>query len=228
MERLPPDNEQYHGVWEKLLRFTGNKSRAELLTDLGLGKRIASIVAKRLMVQLSELGEKPDALLLSRERFTAHENVSQGSIILDGSENASVQFASCCRPVPGDTIVGYLGRGEGLVVHTEDCTVARRLQHKDAERFIGVEWSDEPMRSFETGILVTVANGKGALARVAASLANAEADITHVDMDDERRQDATDLRFVVSVRDRTHLDSVLRNLKRTASVMNAVRVRPGG
>lgn len=228
MERLPPDNEQYHGVWEKLLRFTGNKSRAELLTDLGLGKRIASIVAKRLMVQLSELGEKPDALLLSRERFTAHENVSQGSIILDGSENASVQFASCCRPVPGDAIVGYLGRGEGLVVHTEDCTVARRLQHKDAERFIGVEWSDEPMRSFETGILVTVANGKGALARVAAALANAEADITHVDMDDERRQDATDLRFVVSVRDRTHLDSVLRNLKRTASVMNAVRVRPGG
>jgi guanosine-3',5'-bis(diphosphate) 3'-pyrophosphohydrolase len=228
MERLPPDDDKYHGVWDKLLRFTGNKSKVELLTDLGLGKRIASIVAKRLMVLLSELGEKPDALLLSRERFTAHENVSQGSITLDGSENASVQFASCCRPVPGDAILGYLGRGEGLVVHTEDCTVARRLQHKDAERFIGVEWSDEPMRSFETGLLVTVANGKGALARVAASLANAEADITHVDMDDERRQDATDLRFVVSVRDRTHLDSVLRNLKRTASVMNAVRVRPGG
>jgi GTP pyrophosphokinase len=228
IEKLPPDDETYRGLWEKLLRFTGNKSRAELLTDLGLGKRIASIVAKRLMTLLTEMGEKPDALLISRERFTAHENVSQGGLTLDGSENASVQFASCCRPVPGDAILGYLGRGEGLVVHTADCAVAKRLQHKDAERFIGVEWSDEPVRSFETGVLVTVANGKGALARVAAALANAEADITHVDMDDERAQDATDLRFVVSVRDRSHLESVLRNLRRTPSVMSAVRIKPGG
>src|SRR4051812_20663564 len=227
MDKLPPDDEANHATWDRLLRFTGNRTRAELLTDVGLGKRIASIVAKRLMTLLSEMGEKPDALLISRERFTAHENVSQGGLTLDGSENASVQFASCCRPVPGDSILGYLGRGEGLVVHTTDCTVAKRLQHKDAERFIGVEWADEPVRPFETGVLVTVANGKGALARVAAALANAEADITHVDMDDERAQDATDLRFVVSVRDRSHLESVLRNLRRTPSVMSAQRIRPG-
>lgn len=227
MEKLPPDNDAYHPVWDKLLRFTGNRNRAELLTDLGLGKRIAGIVAKRLMTLLAELGEKPDALLISRERFTAHETVSQGGLTLDGSENASVQFASCCRPVPGDGIVGYLGRGEGLVVHVDDCSVARRLQHKDSERFIGVEWSDEPVRLFETGVIVTVANGKGALARVAAALASAEADITHVDMDDDRAQDATDLRFVVAVRDRNHLESVLRNLRRTPSVMNARRIRPG-
>jgi GTP diphosphokinase / guanosine-3',5'-bis(diphosphate) 3'-diphosphatase len=225
--KLPPDEEAWQPVWEKLLRFTGNRSRAELLTDLGLGKRIAGIVAKRLVTLLAELGEKPDALLISRERFTAHETVSQGSITLDGSENASVQFASCCRPVPGDPIVGYLGRGEGLVVHTEECAVARRLQHKDSERFIGVEWSDEPVRPFETGLLVTVRNGKGVLARVAAALATAEADIVHVDMDDERSQDATDLRLVVSVRDRTHLEAVMRNVRRTPLVMRVQRIRPG-
>ena len=118
--------------------------------------------------------------------LAAHGRVSQGGLTLDGSENASVQFASCCRPIPGDGIVGYLGRGEGLVVHVENCAVARRLQHKDAERFIGVEWSDEPVRPFETGVLVTVANGKGTLARVAAALANAEADIIHVDMDEDK------------------------------------------
>ncbi|MBI5278594.1 MAG: bifunctional (p)ppGpp synthetase/guanosine-3',5'-bis(diphosphate) 3'-pyrophosphohydrolase [Burkholderiales bacterium] len=227
LERLPPEDDDYQPVWEKLLRFTGNRTRAELLTDLGLGKRIASIVAKRLVNLLAERGEKPDALLISRERFTAHENVSQGSVVLDGSENASVQFASCCRPVPGDEIVGYLGRGEGLVVHTADCAVARRLQHKDSERFIGVEWTDEPVRSFETGIKVTVANGKGVLARVAAALAGAEADITHVDMDDERAQDSTELRFIISVRDRTHLESVLRAVKRQAAVMRVRRVKPG-
>jgi guanosine-3',5'-bis(diphosphate) 3'-pyrophosphohydrolase len=214
-------------IWDKLLRFTGNRNRAELLTDIGLGKRIASIVGKRLMNLLAEHGERPDALLLTRERFTAHENISQGEVVLDGSENASVKFATCCRPVPGDAIVGYLGRGEGLVVHTEDCGVAKRLRHKDAERFIGVEWSDEPVRPFEASVLVTVANGKGVLARVAAALAGAEADITHVDMGAEETLDATDLRFVIAVRDKAHLDAVLRNLNRTTSVMRAQRVRPG-
>ncbi|MES2939005.1 MAG: bifunctional (p)ppGpp synthetase/guanosine-3',5'-bis(diphosphate) 3'-pyrophosphohydrolase [Pseudomonadota bacterium] len=227
MEKPPPDDEANRAIWEKLLRFTGNRSRAELLTDLGLGKRIATIVAKRLMNLMAERGEKPNALLISRERYTAHEHVTQGSVVLDGSENASVQFASCCRPVPGDSILGYLGRGEGLVVHAEDCAVAKRLQHKDAERFIGVEWSDEPVRPFETGVLVTVSNGKGVLARVASALASAEADITHVDMDEEPAQDATDLRFVISVRDRSHLEAVLRNLKRTPLVMRARRIRPG-
>jgi GTP diphosphokinase / guanosine-3',5'-bis(diphosphate) 3'-diphosphatase len=149
--------------------------------------------------------------------------VSQGEVVLDGSENASVQFATCCRPVPGDEIVGYLGRGEGLVVHTEDCAVAKRLQHKDSERFIGVEWADEPVRPFETSLLVTVSNGKGVLARVAAALASAEADITHVDMSDEKAQDATDLRFIVAVRDLHHLDAVMRTLKRTPSVMKVQR-----
>jgi GTP pyrophosphokinase len=228
MERLPPDDEEHRAIWEKLLRFTGNRTQAELLTDVGLGKRIASIVAKRLMMLLGEAGQRPDALLITRERFTAQDNVTQGEITLDGSENASVQFAACCRPVPGDKIVGYLGRGEGLVVHTEDCGVAKRLQHKDNERFIGVEWAEETVRPFETALLVTVANGKGMLARVAAAMAGAEADITHVDMGDERPQDAMDLRFVIAVRDRAHLDQVMRALKRTASVLRVKRIQPGG
>jgi len=55
-----------------------------------------------------------------------------------------VQFAPCCRPLPGDPILGYLGRGEGLIIHTSDCGVGQRLQYKDRERFMGVEWSEEP------------------------------------------------------------------------------------
>ncbi|MBC7436821.1 MAG: bifunctional (p)ppGpp synthetase/guanosine-3',5'-bis(diphosphate) 3'-pyrophosphohydrolase [Bdellovibrionales bacterium] len=226
MENLPDEDEANQPIWEKLLRFTGSRTRAELLTDIGLGKRIASIVAKRLMTLLAEKGQRPDALLMTRERFTAHESVSQGLVTLDGSENASVKFALCCRPIPGDAIVGYLGRGEGLVVHAEECAVARRLKHKDSERFFGVEWSDEPVRAFETSVVVTVNNGKGVLARVASALASAEADITHVDMGDEGVQDTMDIRFVIAVRDRIHLDTVLRNVKRTPSVLRAVRAMP--
>ncbi|MFZ9511698.1 MAG: TGS domain-containing protein, partial [Burkholderiaceae bacterium] len=224
IERMPEDDEAHHALWERVLRFTGNRSRGELLTDVGLGRRVASIVAKRIANLMAERGEKPDALLMTRERFTAHENVSQGAITVDGSENASVQYASCCRPLPGDVIVGYLGRGEGLVVHTAGCAVARRLQHKDSERFIAVEWSDEPARTFEAGVVVTVSNGKGVLARVAQAFASAEADIVHVDMGEEAAQEATDLRFVVALRDTQHLEAVLRTLKRTPSVLRASRI----
>ena len=105
---------------------------------------------------------------------------------------------------------------------------ARRLQHKDAERFITVAWADEPVRAFEVGIVVTVVNGKGVLARVAAALASAEADIVHLGMTDEAAQEALDLRFVIAVRDRAHLDHVLRTLRRTQSVLRAMRTMPVG
>lgn len=224
IENLPDNDKPHDAIWDKLMRFSGNRSRAELLTDIGLGKRIASIVAKRLTNLLAEQGEKPDALLITRERFGASNAVAQASVQIDGSENTSVRFAPCCRPIPGDHIVGYLGRGEGLTVHTLGCQVAQKLQYKDSERFLRVEWADEPVRTFETGIVVTVTNGKGVLAKVASALAVSEADITHVDMTDDAGDGAMDLRFVIAVRDINQLDSVLRNLRRTPVVIRAERI----
>jgi len=223
-DAFPGENPEYQPIWDKLLRFTGNKSRQELLIDIGLGKRIANIVAKRLVLLLAETGYRPDAILISRERFTASESSGTAAITLDGSENASVQFAQCCRPIPGDQIVGYLGRGEGLTVHLENCAIARKLLHKDSERFIRVDWSEEPLRSFEAAILVTVNNSKGILAKVASALASAEADIVHINMAQEAAQETSDLRFLISVRDTNHLDLALRHLRRTHSVLNAHRI----
>jgi GTP pyrophosphokinase len=222
-ESLPTDDQSYVPIWDKLLRFTGNKTRYELLTDIGLGKRIANIVAKRLVHLLTEAGHKPDALLLTRERFTKNDTNGVGAIILDGSESGSVQFAKCCHPIPGDKISGYLGRGEGLVVHMQDCPVASKLRNKDAERFIGVDWSEEPTRSFKTLITVTGSNSKGMLAKMATALASAEADIIDIDMGQEGRHEARQLRFLVSVRDTAHLEVALRNLRRTTSVLKAER-----
>jgi len=225
---LPSEDGEYKTTWEKLLRFTGNKTRNELLADIGMGKRIANMVGKKLAVLLSETGLKPDALLISTERYASgeDESSSQGVVTLDGSEGLSVQYAPCCKPIPGDRIVGYLGRGEGLVVHAEECPTGKRLLLRDSERFLEVEWADETLRSFESVVVVTVTNGKGVLARVASAIASAEADITHVDMGDEPAQTATDIRFTVAVRDRVHLAAVLRSLKRTPSVLKAQRYRP--
>lgn len=228
LANLPDENGEHKATWDKLLRFTGNRTRSELLSDIGMGKRIASMVGKKLAVLLSETGIKPDALLISTERYATgeDESVSQGVVSLDGSEGLSVQYAPCCQPIPGDRIVGYLGRGEGLIVHAEECPNGRRLLARDAERFLQVEWSDEPVRAFDTTVIVTVTNGKGVLARVASAIAAAEADITHVDMGDEPAQTATDIRFSVAVRDRVHLAEVLRSLKRTGSVLKAQRLKP--
>ncbi len=228
IEKLP-DEESHQAIWDRLLRFSGNRSRAELFTDIGLGKRVASMMSKRLVRLLAEGGgARPDPLLLSRERYTTQETLSQGAITIDGSQNTSVTYSQCCRPVPGDAIVGYLGRGEGLAVHTDDCNVARKLKYKDSERFMTVDWSDEPVRPFETGILVTVTNGRGVLARVASALSTAEVNITHIDMDEQAGQETTELRFIVAVRDREHLEAAMRNLRRTPTVLKASRLRTGG
>jgi GTP pyrophosphokinase len=225
--QLPSEDGEYRAAWEKLLRFTGSRNCEELVTDIGTGKRIASMIGKKLAVLLSDSGLKPDMLLISHERYASGQDqaASQGVVTLDGSEGASVQYAPCCKPIPGDRIVGYLGRGEGLMVHAEDCPTGKRLLHRDSERFLEVEWADEPARPFGTTVVVTVHNGKGVLARVASTMAAAEADITHVDMGDEPAQSATDIRFTVAVRDRVHLATVLRSLKRTPSVLKAQRAK---
>jgi len=227
IEKIPHDSMANQAMWDKVFRFTGSKSKHELLVDIGLGKRVASIVAKRLTALLVETGEKPDTLLISQERFVTSDHLSQGSVVVDGSENASVQFARCCHPVPGDPICGYLGHGEGLVIHHEECAIAKRLRHKDSERFIYVEWSDEPARAFESTLLVTVTNGPGVLAKVATSISQSEGDITHVNMEEEMGGlESIDLRFTVAVRDQAHLETVLKDLRRTSCVTSAARIMP--
>jgi GTP pyrophosphokinase len=227
IERLPDEQGPMAGVWDKLLRFSGNRTRSDLLVEIGLGRRIASIVAKRLAKLLADAGEKPNALLLTRERFMAGDAVAQGSVAIDGSETTSVRFAACCRPIPGDVIVGYLGRGEGLTIHTSQCQVATKLIHKDSDRFMAVEWADEPVRAFETGIVVTVNNGKGVLAKVAAALAAAEVDIIQLSMADESPQGVVDLKFIIAVRDKQQLEVALRNLRHIQVVLKTQRISNG-
>jgi guanosine-3',5'-bis(diphosphate) 3'-pyrophosphohydrolase len=222
-----PTDTDAQALWQALTRWSGNRGRGELLTDIGLGRKIATIVAKRLAQLMAERGTRPDAVTLTLGRYGTDDSTpSQGGVLIDGSEGASVQLAACCRPIPGDAIVGYLGRGEGLLVHTAECHTGKRLKERDPERWMAVEWAEQPVRAFDTAVSVQVRNGKGALAQVAASVSAAEADITHIDMDNERDTDVAELRLQLSVRDRLHLADVLRTLKRSPPVMRAARVKP--
>jgi len=214
-------------LWQQLTRWSGNRSRTDLLTDIGLGRKIATIVAKHLARLMAEHGVRPDAVTLTLGRYGRHEGtLPDQRVVVDGSEGGSVRMATCCRPIPGDAIVGYLGRGEGLVVHTADCRVGRRLFERDSEHWMGVEWAEEPTRSFEAGASVLLRNSKGALAQMAAAVSAAEADITHIDMGDTPASETTELHLVLSVRDRLHLAEVMRMLKRSPVVLRVARVKP--
>jgi len=222
------DDSAAQTLWQLLIRWSGSRSRAELMVDIGLGRKIATIVAKRLSLLMAERGGRPDAVTLTLNRFGVAEDVAAPlpGIVIDGTEGASVQLATCCRPIPGDDIRGYLGRGEGLLVHTAECSHGKRLADRDPERWIAVEWAEQPTRNFETSVKLLVKNGKGALAQIASAVSAAEADITHIQMDNEAQDDATELRLLLAVRDRQHLADVLRTVKRSPPVLRAARVKP--
>ena len=224
---LPPGDETTEeasgALWQELIRLGGNRTRDDLLIDIGLGRKVASMAAKRLAHLMAESGERPDALTLTLGRF-ADETPIHSSVVIDGSEGATVRLAPCCCPLPGDRIKGYLGRGEGLLVHTQTCAVGRRLFERDSERWIEVNWSDEPTRMFEVVLKVLVANGKGVLAQVAAAISHAETDITHIEMGSERLGETAELKLTLEVRDTDHLAEVIRSLKRCPVVLNAERL----
>jgi GTP diphosphokinase / guanosine-3',5'-bis(diphosphate) 3'-diphosphatase len=196
--------------WERVVRDGGARSKDELLADIGLGKRLPAVVARRLL----------------KHSDPAREEGLAASVTIRGTEGMAVQLATCCRPIPGDAIVGNLGRGEGLTVHTTECSIGKRLLERDSERWMRVDWAEQPTRSFETAVSLLVKNGKGVLGQVASAVSHAEADITHIDMGQEPASETTELKLLLSVRDRLHLAEVMRTLKRSSTVLRVARVKP--
>lgn len=229
--QLPPGEETdasaNGSLWQQLVRWSSSKSKKDLFTEIGHGRKIAVIVAKQLAKLIREtMGTRPDAVTLSQARFgTSDDTPSHAAIVIDGEDGATLQLASCCRPIPGDEIHGYLGRGEGLIVHTHECSVGRRLKERDREHWINVEWAEEPVRVFETAVLVQVRNHKGVFAQVAQAVSTAEADIAHIAMNDSRQGDVIELRLLIAVRDRLHLSEVLRALRRIEPIIKVTRAK---
>ncbi len=99
-----------------------------------------------------------------------------GNITIRGTEGMAVQFARCCRPIPGDPILGFINKGKGLVIHTHDCPTIAKLRH-DPEKWLDVEWDPETRRLFKVNLKITVANQRGVLAKVAAAISEAGSNI---------------------------------------------------
>ncbi|MFL6564337.1 MAG: RelA/SpoT family protein [Burkholderiales bacterium] len=194
--------------WDRALRDSGARSRGELLADIGLGKRLPAVVARRLL----------------KRSDSKEELKSAGSVTIRGTEGMAVQLASCCRPIPGDAIVGSMKKGQGLVVHASECTVIERSRKKEPEQWIDVEWDPRTSRLFQAAINVTVENQRGVLAKVASAIASAASNIDAISMDEDRALFTT-MHLVLEVANRQHLARVLRALRRVPDVKKISRMR---
>jgi len=213
-------------VWEKLSLWTGNRNRQELFADIGLGRDVAAVMAKRLEVLMSGREGDPEEALAGADSHSHPGGGGGAAVVITGTEGMSVQLSQCCRPIPGDAIMGYIGIGLGMAIHTADCRVAQRIHRRDPERWIDVAWAPQPGRLFDVGVKVLVKSSKGVFARVAGDITSADANIVHVAMDENIDQEITELRFIIQVSDRVHLANVLRRTRGNPDVVRIARERP--
>ncbi len=195
-------------VWDRVIRDAGKKTRRDLYTDIGLGHSLAAVLAQR----LAEHEEVPQA-----------NAISAAPLVIRGSEGIAVQFATCCRPIPGDPIVGLLRKDQGLRIHTENCRAAVRSRANEPQNWIRVEWAPDPGQLFDVRIRVTTKNSRGVLGRVATSISQAGINIEFVSMDNRRPGYFAELHFLIQIASRQHLAGLLRSLRRVPDVIRISR-----
>jgi guanosine-3',5'-bis(diphosphate) 3'-pyrophosphohydrolase len=197
-------------AWERFKRASGARSEKAVLAEIGLGKRLPAIVARRLAE-----GVEADTTTAT------NKGPARQAILIHGPEGVAVKLGECCRPIPGDPIVGLIRKGRGLVVHTHDCSTIAKLRGERGN-WVDVEWEQGITGMFEASIRVVARNVRGVLARLAAGIAEAGSNIVNISMDDDSGE-ATTLFFTLQVTDRVHLARILRALRRVPEVVRITR-----
>lgn len=200
--------------WQKLIRDYAAKSRVEILSDIGLGKRQSVMVAHQLLAMT-------DAHI---DRHTKLPAKSLDSITIRGTEGMAVQFAQCCRPIPGDPILGFIDKDRGLVIHTHDCNSVRKFR-LDPDKWLDVEWEPDNNRLFKTNLNLTVANQPGMLAKIAAGIADANSNIDNVSVEESDGSAYVNLYFTVQVKNRIHLADLMRGLRKIPDIVRINRTK---
>ena len=197
-------------LWERFVRESSGETREQILADVGLGKRLPIVVAKRLLA-LAGIEEAAPA--------------RQTAVTIRGTEGMAVQFARCCHPIPGDPILGLISKGEGLTIHSHDCPALGKTRF-DHDKVLDVAWDPDVKRLFPVRIKVLVMNQRGALAQIAACISDAASNIENVAMDEgDNHEPYTSIRFTIQVENRFHLAQVLRGLRQQEVVVRIHRVR---
>ena len=205
LDELPPARVK------AVLDASGLVRLEDLLEEVGLGDRSAPLAARALA------GDDDEEM--GQEAASANPQ----PLYIKGTEGTVVNFAKCCRPIPGDPILGYLSSGRGIVIHSEGCKNVADYR-KRPEKWIHVRWEDAIDSDFPVDLRIEVANQRGVLATIAAAISEAGANIDNVDVED-RDGIHTALRLTVSVRDRRHLARIMRRIRAVEQVVRITRAR---
>ncbi len=208
-------------VWQELLKVSDAKSVDELFVDIGLGRRLAAVVARqfvednRFMLDNATIMEQAKAL-------------EETSIFIQGNEGTSVVLATCCTPVPGDYLQALVRPGFGLVVHRNKCYQAKEQIKHDETRWIEVYWDKEPFSPFSAKLDVLMNNTQGALADLAAVVASEKSNIQHIYMSEQLTdQSKVSVRLTVQVQDVQHLWQLIRAMLRVETISQVKRYKGG-
>jgi GTP pyrophosphokinase len=181
------------------------KDADELFEKIGLGERLAPLVARRLQ-------PASDA---------EPHNASGGPLMIAGTEGLLVTYAHCCFPIPKDPIMAYLSAGRGVVIHRQNCGNLAEYR-KQPEKWLSVAWEGAQGRLFTSEIQLEINNRVGVLAAVASSIAETGTNIDQVQLE-ERDVSNSWLRIQLQVRDRKHLAQVIRTIRRMPDVQRVFR-----
>lgn len=186
-------------------------SMDQLLQGIGLGQHMAPLTARRI---LQHMGISTEVEAVPTDRTP---------LAIKGTEGMVVTFARCCRPIPGDRILGYLSSGRGIVIHTQSCRNLSEFR-KHPDKWIDVQWAETIDREFPAEIRLEAVNQRGVLATMASEISQLGSNIENVQVDDRDGISST-LNFVVQVRDRVHLARIMRRLRGMSCVVRVNRPR---
>ncbi len=185
------------------------KSIDDLCEAVGLGYQMPLVLANRL------LGiEIASPLLGGTEAPSA-------PLSIKGTEGMVVTFAECCRPIPGDPIIGILSTGQGIVVHTDQCPRIANTLKQQQGKYIPVRWEDVVQGEFKVDILVELVNSRGVLAKLSTAIAEANANIDNIHVTHDGRYST--IHLTISVFDRSHLAKVIKRIRAVKVVSRIMR-----
>jgi GTP pyrophosphokinase len=227
---LPPQKVAGSPLLADVIREMGFKKADDFYIALGGAKISANVVTNKILQRLKQgEGVEPEgaAAELMERAERPHKTASSTSygIAVDGIEDVMLRLAKCCRPVPGDPIVGYISLGKGITIHHEACVNARALM-KNPERFTKVAWDGDPGTSFRAEIEIDgwdrtrlLEDLSRTFAETGINILEARCTVVHPMVKN---------RFVVEVGDTQALKTCISRLRNIDSVFDAYRVTPTG
>ena len=181
----------------------------DLLEDIGMGNRLAPLVARKLA------GAREDEED-SRDR-------DRRPLAIRGSEGLMVTYAKCCYPLPGDTILGHLSAGRGIVVHRDTCKNLLAEMRSAPEKCIPLDWDKEVGQEFTAALRIELVNKRGVLATLANSVSELGSNIDTIDMA-EKDPTLSVINVTLTVKDRIHLARIIKRLRTLDNIVRIHRI----